>query len=155
MPSPSHSTSIRAVLNASYDRPQWQDLLADLFPEGSLSLLSTPQTLDASHEHIQETLQIGTLTLPGDDESVALLEISTSDQVRLAQNRVSLRNFIARFIDQANATAVLAVFHQPNSTDWRLTYASRQTTLDQDTFKITTIETAPRRFTFLLGPNEP
>jgi hypothetical protein len=50
---------------------------------------------------------------------------------------------------------VLAVFHQTHSRDWRLTYAAQQTTLDEDTFEITTLQTAPRRFTFLLGENEP
>ncbi|MFN5738582.1 MAG: hypothetical protein ACK47H_08370, partial [Akkermansiaceae bacterium] len=87
--------------------------------------------------------------------TIALVEVETSDQVKLARNRVALRNYVANYIDQAGASAVLAVFHQTKSDDWRLTYAAKQTTLDEDTFEITTIETAPRRYTFLLGKNEP
>jgi len=50
---------------------------------------------------------------------------------------------------------VLAVFHQPGSDDWRVTYAAKRTILDEETYAISTEATAPRRFTFLLGPNEP
>ena len=118
------------------------------------SFFSTPQAIKASQEFVKSTLQLGTIDLP-DGNTIALLEVETSNQVKLARNRVGLRNFVANFIDEAGASAVLAVFHQANSDDWRLTYAARQTILDEDTFEITTIETAPRRFTFLLGKNEP
>lgn len=77
------------------------------------------------------------------------------DQVQLARNRVALRNFVARFIDEAATQAVLAVFHQPGKGDWRLTYASKRSQLDEDTLEITSVQTAPRRYTFLLGENEP
>lgn len=150
------SSEIRALLHDPYDREAWQILLQDLFPEGSLTLFQTPQPLhDATHEKVTSTLQLGTLTLPGDEQTIAILEVTTTSQVELARNRVGLRNYVASFIDQANATGVLAVFQQPDSPDWRLTFASRKTTLDQDTFQITTVETAPRRYTFLLGKNEP
>ena len=147
--------SIRETIGTTYKRDTWSDLLKTLFPSGALVLLRQPQALNASHEKVTDTLQLGTVTLPGDDEKIALLEITTTDQVNLAQNRVTLRNFVASFIDQANASAVLAVFRQDKCPDWRLTYAARKTTLDLDTFEISSVETAPKRFTFLLGPNEP
>jgi hypothetical protein len=50
---------------------------------------------------------------------------------------------------------VLAVFHQPGKPDWRLTYACKRSQLDDDTLEITSTQTAPRRYTFLLGENEP
>ena len=148
------TTTTRETLKKSYDRTSWQSLLQKLFPGGSLSLLRQPEDLAASHGKVTATRQLGTLTLPGDEEKIALLEITTTDQIQLARNRVSLRNFVASFIDQAQASAVLAVFHQPGSEDWRLTFAAKKTTLDQDTFEIVKVETAPRRFTFLLGGNE-
>ena len=151
-----NASEIRTLLHKHYDRESWESLLVSLFPqEESLTLLKSPHIIEASHEKVTSTLQLGNLTLPGDGESIALLEVTTTNQVHLARNRVSLRNFVASFIDQAQASAVLAVFRQPDSPDWRLTFASKKTTLDQDTFEITTVETAPRRFTFLLGESEP
>ena len=146
--------SIQQSLCLSYQRDRWHNLLHSLFPDGSLKLFSSPQALAASQECVKSTHQLGTITLP-DGNTIALLEVETSDQVKLARNRVGLRNFVASYIDEAGAAAVLSVFHQAHAGDWRLTYAARQTTLDEDTFEITTAETAPRRFTFLLGKNEP
>ncbi|HLS28305.1 MAG TPA: hypothetical protein VK041_06615, partial [Opitutales bacterium] len=145
--------SLQQRLHQPYRRDEWRNILHEIL-DGALFLNDSPQVLQASHENVRQTLQLGRINL-SDGNSVALLEVETSDQTKLARNRVSLRNFVASFIDEAGAAAVLAVFQQPGFSDWRLTYASRQTTLDEDTFEITTIETAPRRFTFLLGPDEP
>ena len=147
-------TSILDTLHASYQRDSWASLLQELFQTESLALLRKPEVLPATHDKVKVVHQLGTLSLPGDEEKVALLEVTTTDQVRLANNRVSLRNFVASFIDFAQASAVLAVFQQPGTNDWRLTFVIKKPTLDQDTFEIIDIETAPRRFTFLLGPNE-
>lgn len=148
------SLTIQQRLRQTYERQDWQHMLHDLFPDGSLKLFSSPQTLSASQEFVKSTQQIGTIDLP-DGNTIALLEVETTDQVKLTRNRVGLRNFVASFIDEAGAAAVLAVFHQSHSPDWRLTYAARRTILDEETLDIATIETAPRRFTFVLGPNEP
>ena len=67
------STSIRTTLRAAYDRDAWLALTQTLFPLEALSLLATPAPLAAAHENVAQTLQLGTLTLPGDGESVALL----------------------------------------------------------------------------------
>jgi hypothetical protein len=150
----STSPSIQQSLSQTYQRTNWQHLLHSLFPDGTVRLFATPQRLTASQEKVKTTLQLGTIDL-ADGTTIALLEVETTDQVKLARNRVGLRNFVSTFIDEAGASAVLAVFHQKKSDDWRLTYAARQTTLDEETSAIVTIETAPRRFTFVLGKNEP
>jgi hypothetical protein len=146
--------SLQERLHQPYQREDWQTVVHGIFPKGTVRLFDRPQLLAAVQESVKSTLQLGTIDLP-DGKTLALLEVETSDQVKLARNRVALRNFVASFIDEAGAAGVLAVFHQSASPDWRLTYASRQTTLDEDTFQITTVETAPRRFTFVLGANEP
>jgi hypothetical protein len=150
----STTPSLQSRLRQPYQRGEWQSLLHSLFPDGTLKLFSTPQPLTASQEKVKSTLQLGTIELE-DGNTIALLEVETTDQLKLARNRVGLRNFVSTYIDEAGASAVLAVFHQENASDWRLTYAARQTTLDEETSQIVTLETAPRRFTFLLGKNEP
>ena len=146
--------SLQHQLQQPYAREAWQHILHGIFPDGSLKLFSTPQPLAATQEKVKSTRQLGTIDLP-DGNTIALLEVETSDQIKLARNRVGLRNFVSTFIDEAGASAVLAVFHQKNTPDWRLTYAAKQTILEEDTFQPVTIQTAPKRFTFLLGKNEP
>jgi hypothetical protein len=148
------SPPLQQRLRQPYRRDEWQEILHFIFPDGSLKLFSSPQTLAATQQFVKSTHQLGTLVLP-DGNTIALLEVETTSQVQLARNRVALRNFVSNFIDEAGAAAVLTVFHQNNSKEWRLTYAAKQTTLDEDTFEINTVETAPRRFTFLLGQGEP
>lgn len=145
---------LRSHLRSAYSRASWGTVLEDLFPSGSLHLLQFPEHIAAPCEHVLRTQQLGSVQLP-DGNSIALLEVDVEDQVQLARNRVALRNFVAKFIDEAATQAVLAVFHQPGKGDWRLTYASKRSQLDEDTLEITSVQTAPRRYTFLLGENEP
>ncbi len=147
--------TIQETLRSHYQRDQWQKILEEVFNKSAqrLSLIS-PTPLAAAHDSVKQTLQLGNIELD-DGNTIAVLEIETTDQITLARNRVGLRHFVTSFIDQADATAVLAVFYQKDSDDWRLTYASRTTTLDEDTFEVVNIETAPKRFTYLLGNDEP
>lgn len=131
----------------------WRQIIQACFPLSSCDFFEHAETLDATADFIQSTQQIGNLNLDG--ETVALLEIEVSDSVQLTRNRVALRNFVSRFIDEAASSAVLAVFHQSGKPDWRVTFAARSSGFDEETLQITSSETAPRRYTFLVGPNEP
>lgn len=146
--------SLQPLLRQPYSRDTYRTILEDILPSGTLQLLQTPQPIVARCDDVTSTDQIGTIELP-DGNTIALLEVHVADQIKLARNRVALRNFVARFIDEASTTAVLAVFHQPGKPDWRLTYACKRSQLDDDTLEITSTQTAPRRYTFLLGENEP
>ena len=148
------SLTLRPLLQMPFSRGRYAAILEDILPSGTLQLLQTPQPVIATCEFVTGTSQIGTIELP-DGNTIALLEVHVADQIKLARNRVALRNFVARFIDEASTTAVLAVFHQPGKPDWRLTYACKRSQIDDDTLEITSTQTAPRRYTFLLGENEP
>ena len=58
-------------------------------------------------------------------------------------------------IDQVSAHAVLAFFVKDGQPEYRLTYAARESSFDLETLEVQNRETAPKRFTFLLGPAEP
>lgn len=146
--------SLQPLLRQPYSPDTYRTILQDILPNGALDLRQVPQAIVATCDFVKGTVQTGTIELP-DGNSIALLEVEVSDQVKLARNRVALRNFVARFIDEASTTAVLAVFHQPGKPDWRLTYACKRSQIDDDTLEITSTQTAPRRYTFLLGQNEP
>lgn len=146
--------TLRPHLQLPYSQARYRTILEDILPSGTLKLLQTPQAILARCDDVTSTEQIGSIELP-DGSTIALLEVHVADQVKLARNRVALRNFVARFIDEATTTAVLAVFHQAGKPDWRLTYACKRSQLDEDTLEITSTQTAPRRYTFLLGQHEP
>jgi hypothetical protein len=149
------SLALQPLLRSRYRRENWTTILLDLFPTDSVKLREKPFPIeDVTHEQVNgPPLQLGTITL-ANGERVAAIEVDVKDSVKLARNRIALRNFIGKLIVPGSSDAVLAVFHQPGKEDWRLTYASRRTTLDPETFAVTHSETSPRRFTFLLGPGE-
>jgi len=75
-----------------------------------------------------------------------------SGQVDLQRNRVGLRNLVARFIDQEKAHAVLAIF-LGDADDYRFSFVARTSEIGADG-QLSTSETAPRRYTYLLGPGQ-
>ena len=118
------SIALQSQLRLPFSRDTYLAILTDLFPSGSLHLLQVPEHIAAPCDHVRRTQQLGSVQLP-DGNSIALLEVEVEDQVQLARNRVALRNFVAKFIDEAATQAVLAVFHQPGKTDWRLPEGKR------------------------------
>lgn len=93
---------IQTALQQPYRRETWTTLLRDLFPEDSLKFLAVPAPIDAEHDSITSTLQLGTLQLGtlqlNDGSRIALIEVEASDSVQLALNRIALRNFIGKHI---------------------------------------------------------
>lgn len=144
------SMALRSQLAQSYTRDIFRAILEDILPSGSLNLRAVPLPIAATCEYVEGVTPIGRIELP-DGNNISLVEVHVADQVRLAQNRVGLRNFVASFLRDGTLGGILAVFYQPGKNDWRLTYASIKPSFDEDTLGINNVQTAPRRFTFLLG----
>ena len=151
---------LRAQLQQPYRRDSWRAILPQLLPGVDFFVQPQPFPLTTERERsiATERRQIGVATIPdqnGETKKIAIYEIDVAAKVELPRNRVALRELVARSIDQVSAHAVLAFFVQPEFDEYRLTYAARESELDLETFEIRTRETAPKRFTFLLGPTEP
>jgi methylase of polypeptide subunit release factors len=141
---------IQPILQQEYDSHRWLQLLRDILP--STEVFKLPQPIEVEHQVARRIVQLGRVKLH-DDRRLALLEIEVADRVDIARNRVGLRQFVSRFIDQESAHGVLAVFRS-SSPDYRFTFVSRESSLTEEGV-LTTKETATRRFTYVLGPNEP
>nr|MDQ3314288.1 hypothetical protein [Verrucomicrobiota bacterium] len=150
---------LRIHLQQPYRRESWLTILPQLLPRVEFFAQSADFPLTTERERAIATgrRQIGVATVhdeTGTDKRVAIYEIDVAENVDLPRNRVALRELVARSIDQAGAHAVLAFFVQPGRDEYRLTYAARESSIDLVTLEISTRETAPKRFTFLLGPAE-
>ncbi len=140
---------IQAVLRKEYDRQPWLHLLREILP--GTDIFASPQTVSVSVPDAPQVVQLARVRL-GDRKQLAVLEIKIGDHIDLLRNRVGLRNLVTRFIDQAEYHGVLAVFLAPQS-DFRFTFAARMAEFDEDG-NLLRRETAPRRYTYVLGPNE-
>src|SRR5579863_2842639 len=140
---------IQAILRKEYDRQGWLQLLRAIL--SGTEVFASPQTVPVSAPDAPQAVQLARVRL-GDRKQLAVLEIKVGDRIDLLRNRVGLRNLVARFIDQAEYHGVLAVFLSPQN-DFRFTFAARMAEFDEEG-NLVRRETAPRRYTYVLGPNE-
>lgn len=140
---------LQTLLRRPYDRGEWIAVLRRLFP--GLEAFEKPQARQIDDFRADSILQIGSIRL-ADDRRLAVLEVSVGKQVKLLRNRVGLRNLVASYIDQQAAHGVLAVFRSSQPA-FRLTFAARTSELDGGG-QLVRRETAARRYTFVLGPDE-
>lgn len=140
---------IQSTLRQEYDRQRWLETLLAILP--GTEVFATPQAVTVSVSDAPPAIQLARVRL-GDRKQLAVLEVRVSDRIDLLRNRVGLRNLVARLIDQAEYHGVLAVFLGAER-DYRFTFAARMAEFDADG-NLVRHETTPRRYTYVLGPNE-
>ena len=139
---------LRTALNQPYDRERWRGIVQDVFAHAAFY---DPQEIPCENDAVESFTQIGDVRLE-DGKNLALFEIRVSEKVQLLRNRVALRNVVARHIDQATNHGVLVIFDS-HADDYRFTFAARESEFD-DEGNLVERETATRRYTYVLGPNE-
>ena len=147
--------TIRQLLSHpdGYRRDAWRDFLKALFP--TAEIFAAPQPVTHPGEELPDGFQLGRAML-SDSRRIAFIEQPVPASTNLMRNRVGLRNRIARLIDQESATGVHAIFTDAKDRNFRLSFVARESSLtftDEGT-QTTKTETAPKRFTYYLGPDE-
>ena len=139
---------LKHILSAKFDFDVWKELLNTLFPK--VELFNKEVQVDASL--IKQGGHVGNVRLD-DGRSLAIFKFEVADSVQVSRNRRGLRDIAAKYVDQSLIHGALVFYHSLSQEDYRLTYVAKQTIFDESgQFK--TNETAPKRYTFILGPNE-
>ena len=143
------SVELKNKLSAKFDFEQWIGILREMFPK--VEIFS--HINQVSHTLVKSGGQVGSIRLD-DGRSLAIYTFEVSDKVLINRNRKGLRDIAAQTIDQSIIHGVLAFYYSTNVADYRLTYIAKQSSFNENGELITS-ETAPKRYTFLLGENEP
>ena len=143
------SVELRNKLSAKFDFEQWIGILREMFPK--VEIFS--HINQVSHTLVKNGGQTGSIRLD-DGRSLAIYTFEVSDKVLINRNRKGLRDIAAQTIDQSIIHGILAFYYSTNVADYRLTYIAKQSSFNENGELITS-ETAPKRYTFLLGENEP
>jgi len=117
---------LQSFLRSRYDRARWLVLLHDLLPTARPWMDAQPREL--SDPAVVSAAQIAHIAL-ADQRNVAVLEVKVTGQIDIQRNRSSLRNLVARFIDNQRADAVLAFFIG-DSGDYRFSFVARTSTFE-------------------------
>ena len=140
---------LKNILSAKFDFDTWKDLLENIFPKVEI-FTSVAKITDS---HVKDGGHVGNIRLD-DGRSLAIFDFEVADNVLIPRNRRDLRNIAASFIDQDKFHGAIAFYHSHNKDNYRLTFIAKQTYFNESG-ELVKKETAPKRYTFLLGPNEP
>ena len=140
---------LKNILSAKFDFDIWKDLLEKIFPKVEI-FTSVAKITDS---HVKDGGHVGNIRLD-DGRSLAIFDFEVTDNVLISRNRRDLRNIAANYIDQDRFHGALAFYHSLNTDDYRLTFIAKQTYFNESG-ELIKKETAPKRYTFLLGKNEP
>jgi len=140
---------LKNILSAKFDFDIWKDLLVKIFPKVEI-FTSIAKITDS---HVKDGGHVGNVRLD-DGRSLAIFNFEVADNVLIPRNRRDLRNIAASFIDQDKFHGAIAFYHSHNKDNYRLTFIAKQTYFNESG-ELVKKETAPKRYTFLLGPNEP
>ncbi|TAE25416.1 MAG: hypothetical protein EAZ91_19100 [Cytophagales bacterium] len=147
------NADLKSFLQQRYSTANRQTLLDYLFGN-SKDLFTQPRILAQDADTINLAQQIGSVKL-ADGRSLGLFDVSVTEAVQIARNRKGLRDLAAKYIDQNIIHGALVFVHGPNQIDYRLTFIARYSAFNLETLELERNETAPKRFSFVLGPNEP
>lgn len=143
-----NQSSLKNLLSAKFDFNVWKELLDKFFPKVDFftSIATITDSLVKSGGHV------GNIRLD-DGRSLAIFRFEVADNVQISRNRKSLRDIAAKYVDQGLIHGALVFYYSQNQDDYRLTFVAKQTYFNENG-ELVKKETAPKRYTFLLGKNE-
>ncbi len=140
---------LKNILSAKFDFDIWKDLLEKIFPKVEI-FTSVAKITDS---HVKDGGHVGNIRLD-DGRSLAIFRFEVADNVQISRNRKSLRDIAAKYVDQDLIHGALVFYYSQGQDDYRLTFIAKQTYFNESG-ELVKKETAPKRYTFLLGKNEP
>ena len=140
---------LKNILSAKFDFDIWKDLLEKIFPKVEF-FTSIAKITDS---HVKDGGHVGNIRLD-DGRSLAIFRFEVADNVQISRNRKSLRDIAAKYVDQGLIHGALVFYYSQDQDDYRLTFIAKQTYFNKNG-ELVKKETAPKRYTFLLGKNEP
>ena len=140
---------LKNILSAKFDFDIWKDLLEKIFPKVEV-FTGVAKIADS---HVKDGGHVGNIRLD-DGRSMAIFRFEVADNVQISRNRKSLRDIAAKYVDQGLIHGALVFYYSQGQDDYRLTFIAKQTYFNESG-ELVKKETAPKRYTFLLGKNEP
>jgi adenine-specific DNA-methyltransferase len=145
-----NSTEIRSILRSPYNRENWKNLYRNIF-QNKVTFFEFPHSYNINEDIVESLYQIGYATLD-DEYIVALFEVNIKSEVNILSKKIGLRKVISKYISDDKFNGVLTIFEN-GSLDYRFTFASKTTKVTESGIVVS--ETESKRYTYILGGNEP
>lgn len=139
---------IRELLERPYKQKDWVAFLKTHFTNGQL--LGNAHSIPLNDKILhKECFALGSYEIDNYTK-IGIFEVQLKENVKIARNRVALRNLIKELVKQV--AGAMVVFVQGDK--WRFSYISKRKVRNTDTNLIENKETAPKRYTYLFGKGE-
>ena len=152
---------IRETFQNGFDENRFRIFAKNLFndlDESKAFSYHGPYIPDAYKEHIRQYRRLGTFTDP-EDAKLDVLIVNLKREAALDRARTMQRNFIAWHLKHRDEKdAALVAYHTDGLEDWRFSYVRmdyRTEQTDTGKVRVATDLTPARRYSFLVGKNEP
>ncbi|WP_181304359.1 TaqI-like C-terminal specificity domain-containing protein [Rufibacter sp. XAAS-G3-1] len=142
---------LKHTLQQRFKFDLWKELLPFFFKK--IEYFSTPELLFTGNDRVIEGQQVGTVKLD-DGKQLAIIIIEVDNSIIISRNRQELRNIAIQPIDQNIVHGTLAFFFNKNQPDYRFSFIAKEASINEETGELIKGETKPKRYTYLLGPNE-
>ncbi len=134
------------------------NLLNDVNEQKGFKYISGAYIRHSFKNHIAKYRRLGTYTDPN-DEKIDVLVVQLKNEWALERSRTMLRNFTSDYLkNRGEKDAALVAYYTNNPDDWRFSYIRmeyKREKTDSGKFKITQDITPAKRYSFLVGKNEP
>ena len=134
------------------------NLLNDVDEQKGFDYISGAYIRHSFKNHISKYRRLGTYTDPN-GEKIDVLVVQLKNEWALERSRTMLRNFTSDYLkNRDEKDAALVAYYTTNPDDWRFSYIRmeyKRVQTDSGKFKIKEDITPAKRYSFLVGKNEP
>ena len=153
------TNELRQIFQAPYSRQKWSHILHFLSESKNLLRLrldpiKIPFDSNEADRLISSFYELGTLKT-SDDEEFPIFEVLLNDKVQIGHNKVTVNNFVKKYIIKDSIRGALVTFSYENSNrkEWRFSFISKNTSSDFFT-EVESQETQPKKYTYVFGTEE-
>ncbi len=153
---------ITQTFEANFDEQHFTNFARNLFNQIDESKAFSQQGAyiwDAFKDHVRQYKRLGTYTDPAGTE-IDILMVRLKKETALGHARTMQRNFVARYLKERDEKdAAIVAYYTDGQPDWRFSLVKMeyQIAYSETTGRLKTQETLTpaRRYSFLVGENEP
>ncbi|MHB8580002.1 MAG: Eco57I restriction-modification methylase domain-containing protein [Ignavibacteriaceae bacterium] len=140
---------LKSLFQQKYNQQNWKEILSGIFSK--VEYFSSPHNLAESNEEIKFVRQIGNISIA--DGNIGIFEVEIANKIKISRSRVKLRELTAKYIDQDKIHGAFVFYYAPDQNDYRFTFIAKKTNLSEEG-ELLKFQTPPKRYTYVLGPNE-
>lgn len=151
---------VTPVVDGAYDEAAFRRLVGNLVGDDALRdepVQHGAYVYEAFRDHVKSFKRIAKAE-DADGAEMDVLAVELASGASLDRARTMQRNFVATYLGRKEREAALVAFHAPDRDDWRLSLVRldyRSEVTESGKVKAVKELTPARRYSFLVGPDEP